>query len=185
MYALLVGLLVVSMVAVVAFVRPDPIRIEGFPFTSLSVNERLRTLTTFRGQYAVAVTLVRTWVPIYAGVEVAQGGLAYAPFAVGVVITAEKTSNMLFQPYTGRLSDRFGRAAFIALGGAGYGAIALAVPFTPRIGAALALPPGIPGWSGWRRPPRWNGPASERRWPDSEISHRRSSRWWRVTRCSG
>ncbi len=158
-YAVLVALLVVSMVAVVLFVRPDPVRIEGFPFSSLSVNERLRTLTTFRGQYAVAVTLVRTWVPIYAGVEVAQGGLAYAPFAVGVVITAERGANMLFQPYTGRLSDRFGRAAFIALGGTGYGAIALAVPFTPGVGSVLALPPGIPGmeWLAATAPVKWVG----------------------------
>ncbi|MFC7235185.1 MFS transporter [Halosegnis marinus] len=144
-YGLLVALLALALVALVAFVRPDPVRIEGFPFSSLSVNERLRTLSTFRGQYAVAVTLVRTWVPIYAGVEAAQGGLAYGSFAVAVVITAEKAANMAFQPYTGRLSDRFGRAAFVAAGGAGYGLVALAVPFAPGIGTALGLPPGVPG----------------------------------------
>ena len=144
-YALLVGLLVVALVAVVGVVRPDPIRIEGFPFTSLTFNERLRTLATFRGQYAVAVTLVRTWVPIYAGVEAAQGGLAYAPVAVAVVITAEKAANMACQPYTGRLSDRFGRSAFVALGGTGYGLVALAVPASPAVGTALGLPPGLPG----------------------------------------
>ncbi|WP_255151235.1 MFS transporter [Halorarius halobius] len=144
-YTLITVLLVAAAVAVVAFVGPDGTRIEGFPFGSLALNERLLTLSTFRGQYAVAVTLVRTWVPIFAGVAAAKGGLAYGSFAVAVVFTAEKAANMVCQPYTGRLSDRFGRAAFVAAGGAAYGLVALVVPFTPAIGEALGLPAGLPG----------------------------------------
>lgn len=144
-YTLIVVLLAVAGLGTATFVRPDPTRIEGVPFASLAVNERLLTLATFRGQYAVAVTLVRTWVPIYAGVAAAKGGLAYGAFAVAVVFTAEKAANMLFQPYTGRLSDGFGRAAFVAGGGAAYGLVALAVPFTPVVGSALGLPAGVPG----------------------------------------
>ncbi len=39
-------------------------------------------MTSFRARYAVAVTLVRTWVPIQAGVEATSGGLAYDAVAV-------------------------------------------------------------------------------------------------------
>jgi len=100
-------------------------RIEGNPFAGLAFNRRLLTLTSFRAQYAVAVTLVRTWVPIYAGVVAAKGGLAYAPLAVSLVITAEKLTNMLCQPFTGRLSDRAGRSTFLGILSRSYGTRAL------------------------------------------------------------
>jgi MFS family permease len=92
----------------------------------------------------VAVTLVRTWVPIFAGVSAARGGLAYGATAVAVVLAAEKFTNMLSQPYMGSLSDRFGRARFVFIGGLCYGLVALVVPFTPAIGSALGLPASLP-----------------------------------------
>ncbi|MFC7080822.1 MFS transporter [Halorussus caseinilyticus] len=144
-YAVLVALLVPAMAGVWYLLDADETRIRGNPFAGLAFNRRLLTLTSFRAQYAVAVTLVRTWVPIYAGVSAAQGGLGYtAPLAVGVVLTAEKVTNMLCQPFTGRLSDRAGRSLFVFVGGGCYGLVALVVPFTPDIGTALDLPATFP-----------------------------------------
>jgi MFS family permease len=148
-YGVLVVLFVLAFLGVLLFVPRDETRIHGFPFTGLAFNRRILTLAGFRAQYAVAVTLVRTWVPIYAGVEAARGGLGYSTLAagglvVGVVIAAEKVTNMLAQPYTGRLSDRFGRSAFVFGGGGTYGLVALAVPFSPAVGTALSLPTTFP-----------------------------------------
>jgi MFS family permease len=138
-FGVLVGLLLPALVAVWYFIDADATSIRGNPFADLAFNRRLLTLTSFRAQYAVAVTLVRTWVPIYAGVAAAKGGLAYAPLAVSLVITAEKLTNMLCQPFTGRWSDRAGRSLFVFVGGGLYGLVALAVPLTPEIGRLLSL----------------------------------------------
>lgn len=143
-FAVLAALLVVAFAGVLLFMAPDETTVGGFAFTNLAVNRRILTLTSFRAQYAVAVTLVRTWVPIYAGVNAASGGLAYAALAVGVVVTAEKFTNMLCQPTFGRLSDSYGRAAFVFVGGGAYGLVALAIPTAPAIGTALALPDTVP-----------------------------------------
>ncbi|WP_435334975.1 MFS transporter [Haloarchaeobius sp. TZWWS8] len=143
-YSIVVVLLTAAALWVWLDLTPDETRIEGFPFSDLAVNDRILTLTSFRAQYAVAVTLVRTWVPIYAGVTAAQGGLGYVALAVSVVYVAEKTTNMLLQPYTGRLSDRFGRASFVFLGGSMYAAVAVLVPFSPVVGETLGLPTSYP-----------------------------------------
>ncbi|MFB6105272.1 MAG: MFS transporter [Halobacteriaceae archaeon] len=143
-FAVLVTVVAIAFLGVTVFVDPDTTTVEGFAFTDLAVNRRILTMTSFRAQYAVAVTLVRTWVPIYAGVAAAKGGLAYGTTAVGAVLVAEKFTNMLAQPYTGRLSDRFGRALFVFVGGTCYGLVALVVPFTPAIGAALPVPTDLP-----------------------------------------
>jgi len=143
-FGVIVVLLVPALLGVLAFVEPDDTRIEGFPFSDLAVNRRLLTLSSFRAQYAVAVTMVRKWVPIFAGVTAARGGLHYAAFAVSVVLVAEKFTNMLLQPHTGRLSDRFGRALFVFVGGTGYGLVALAIPFAPAIGETLNAPTAVP-----------------------------------------
>jgi MFS family permease len=143
-FGLLVALLVVAIVGVYGYVAPDPTTVEGFPFRDLAVNRRILTMTGFRAQYAVSVMLVRTWVPIFAGVAAARGGLAYGAVAIGAVITAEKGVNGLCQPFTGRLSDRRGRAAFVAVGGTAYGLVAFAVPAAPAVGAALGFPETYP-----------------------------------------
>ncbi|WP_439025379.1 MFS transporter [Haloarchaeobius sp. DT45] len=145
-YALIVGMMTVATVAVWVLLPADETRIEGFPFSDLALNERILTLTSFRAQYAVAVTLVRTWVPIYAGVAAAQGGLGYteAGLAVAVVLTSEKLTNMLLQPHTGKLSDRFGRSLFVLFGGSMYAVVAVLVPFSPAVGTALGLPETYP-----------------------------------------
>jgi MFS family permease len=145
----LVVLLGVGFLTVWRFVPADDTRRHGFPFSNLALNRRLLTVTSFRAQYAVAVTLVRTWVPIFAGVTAARGGLdfysaASGAIAVSIVLSAEKFTNMLSQPTMGRLSDRFGRAVFVAVGGVCYGLVALVVPFTPAIGGALSLPANYP-----------------------------------------
>lgn len=141
---ILVALYVVTFLAVVFVLRPDETVIRGFPFSGLAFNRRIRTLSVFRAQYAVAVTLVRTWVPLFAGVAAAQGGLGMVALAVSLVVVAEKLTNLLLQPTMGSLSDRYGRALFVFLGGGAYGLVALVVPFTPGIGTALGLPTAIP-----------------------------------------
>lgn len=78
--------------------------------------------------------------PIYAGVAAAQGGLAYGALAVSLTVVAEKFVNMCCQPFTGRLSDDYGRALFVFVGGGSYGLVALLVPFAPTIGTVLSLP---------------------------------------------
>jgi len=148
-FGLLTAVTLLAFAAVWRYVEPDDSTSDGFAFADLALNRRILTMTSFRAQYAVAVTLVRTWVPIYAGVAAARGGLGYnaavnGATAVAVVLAAEKFTNMLAQPYTGRLSDRDGRARFVFLGGLCYGLVALAVPFTPAVGAALDLPATLP-----------------------------------------
>ncbi|KAB1196115.1 MULTISPECIES: MFS transporter [Haloferax] len=143
-FVVITVLLTIAVAAIWVFLPPDETTVHGFPFTNLALNERILTMATFRVQYAVAVTLVRTWVPIYAGVSAASGGLAYGVTAVAATVVAEKFTNMLCQPYTGRISDRYGRARFVFVGGGLYGLVALAVPFSPAIGGALALPAAFP-----------------------------------------
>ncbi len=63
---------------------------------------------------------------------------------MSLTIVAEKFTNMLAQPHTGRLSDRVGRAWFIFIGGGLYGLISLAVPFSPALGAWLGAPAAFP-----------------------------------------
>jgi MFS family permease len=139
----IVGLLVVATVGVWYYVEPDDSS-EGFAFLDLAMNDRIVTVTTFRAQYAVAVTLVRSWVPILVGVSAAQGGLGLGALAVGVAVAAEKFANGLCQPFTGRLSDGHGRALFVAAGGGAYGLVALGIPFAADVGASLAVPTALP-----------------------------------------
>jgi MFS family permease len=143
-FAGIVALVVVAWVGLYTTLDADPTRVEGFPFSDLALNRKLLTITTFRVQYAFAVTMVRTWVPIYAGTRVAGGGLGVAATAVAVTVTAEKATNMVGQLVTGRLSDRVGRAPFVFGGGAGYGLVALAVPLAPALGTALGAPTSLP-----------------------------------------
>jgi MFS family permease len=144
-FAVIVTVLAVATVAVWVYIPRDETTVRGFPFTDLALNERVLTITSFRAQYAVAVTLVRTWVPIYAGVSAAKGGLGFeAALAVSLVVVAEKLTNMLCQPFTGRVSDAHGRALFVFVGGGAYGLVALAVPFAPAVGTALSLPATFP-----------------------------------------
>jgi len=142
-FAVIVVLLTVAWGTLYLVLEPDDTRVGGFPFSDLAVNRRILTLTGFRAQYAVAVTLVRTWVPIYAGVT-GVGGLGYGALAVSVAVVAEKFTNMLCQPFTGRLSDGHGRALFVFAGGGAYGLIAVAVPLAPAVGAAVGAPAGLP-----------------------------------------
>lgn len=143
-FGVLVVITVGATLTVVAYIPSDTTTVRGRPLADLALNRRIITISGFRAQYAVAVTLVRTWVPVFAGVSAASGGLAYSAIAVSIVITAEKLANMLFQPTMGRLSDRQGRARFVFVGGGLYGLVALAVPFTPQVGTALALPETLP-----------------------------------------
>jgi len=109
----------------------DDTRVEGFPFSDLAVNRRILTMTSFRAQYAFAVTMVRTWVPIYVSTEMAAGGLGVTGIAIGVTVTAEKATNMVGQLFTGRLSDDYGRSLFVFAGGGAYGLIAMAIRSRP------------------------------------------------------
>jgi len=142
----LIGVLfVVATVGIWLFVDADQTRIEGFAFTDLALNRRILTLTSFRAQYAVAVSLVRKWVPIFVGVSAAQGGLAYGSAVVGAVLAAEKFTNMLVQPFTGRLSDAHGRAMFVFVGGGAYGLVAMLFPFVPGVEGLLSVSVPVAG----------------------------------------
>mgnify|MGYP000156247911 FL=1 len=139
-YTLIVVSFALGIAGVWIYLPADETRRYGNPFAGLALNKRIITLTSFRAQYAVAVTVVRSWVAIFVGVSAASGGLGYAELAVSFVLVAEKLTNMLCQPFTGRLSDSYGRSLFVFAGGGAYGLVALAVPFAPGMGAALGLP---------------------------------------------
>ena len=145
-YTVVVVTFALALAAVWLYLPADESRSYGNPFAGLALNKRIITLTSFRAQYAVAVTMVRSWATIYAGVPILRGGLGYteAGLAISAVIIAEKLTNMVFQPFTGRLSDRFGRSLFVFAGGGAYGLIAVAIPFSPAVGEALALPGTFP-----------------------------------------
>ncbi|AEH37414.1 MFS transporter [Halopiger xanaduensis] len=142
-FTIIAALMVVGWIGTMRYLEPDETRVYGFPFSDLALNRRILTLSSFRFQYAFAVTLVRTWVPIFAGVSAASGGLAYGGLAVSLTVAMEKFTNMCCQPFTGRLSDGYGRALFVFAGGGAYGLVALLVPFAPGIGAAVGAPSAI------------------------------------------
>ncbi|WP_435064899.1 MFS transporter [Halobaculum sp. EA56] len=144
LFLVITGLYVVTFLGTALLLSADETRVEGFPFADLAVNRRILTLTSFRAQYSVAVTLVRNWIPVFAGYAAASGGLAMPAFAVSVITVSEKFTNMLLQPFTGRLSDSYGRSLFVFAGGGAYGVVAVAVPFTPLVGDALGLPSSLP-----------------------------------------
>lgn len=94
-FGLLAALMAGAFLAVWWWLEPDENENTGFAYATLAVNHRLLTIASFRAQYSVAVTLVRNWVPIFVGVSAAKGGLGQAAFLVGVVIAAEKFTNMV------------------------------------------------------------------------------------------
>jgi len=143
-FTIITALMVLAWVTVWYGLDPDSTRVEGFPFSDLAVNRKLLTITAFRAQYAFAVTIVRTWVPIYAGTAVASGGLAVGATAVAVSVTAEKATNMVGQLFTGRLSDGHGRSLFVFAGGGAYGLVSLAIPASPTLGATLGAGLSVP-----------------------------------------
>ncbi|KOX95962.1 MFS transporter [Halorubrum sp. ASP1] len=143
-FAIIAALMVAAWLVTWGVLDPDPTRVGGFPFSDLAVNRRILTISTFRAQYAFAVTMVRTWVPIYAGTELAAGGLAVGATAVAVTVTAEKATNMVGQLFTGRLSDAYGRSLFVFAGGGAYGAVAVAIPFSAAVGSALGAGVTVP-----------------------------------------
>ncbi|MCU4752428.1 MFS transporter [Halobacteria archaeon AArc-curdl1] len=144
-FTIIVCVLFVAWFGTYRYLDPDETRVSGFPFTGLAFNRRILTLSSFRVQYAFSVEMVRVWVAIFAGVSAAEGGLAFGAFAVSLVVAAEKFTNMVCQPFTGRLSDDYGRALFVFAGGGAYGLVAFVVPFAPAIGEALSLPATYPG----------------------------------------
>ncbi|EMA59798.1 MFS transporter [Halorubrum kocurii] len=143
-FAVIAALMVLAWTVTWAFLDSDPTRVEGFPFADLAVNRKIVTISTFRAQYAFAVTMVRTWVPIYAGTELAAGGLAVGATAVAVTVTAEKATNMVGQLFTGRLSDAYGRSLFVFAGGGAYGLVAVCIPFAPVAGAFVGAGVTVP-----------------------------------------
>ncbi len=143
-FTIIVAMMAVAWAGLYVYLDADETRVEGFPFSDLALNRKLLTITSFRFQYAFAVTMVRTWIPIYAGTTMAAGGLGVAGLAVAVTVAIEKGTNMVGQLFTGRLSDDYGRALFVFCGGGGYGLVALVIPFAPEVGAALGVPASLP-----------------------------------------
>nr|WP_277552638.1 MFS transporter [Halobaculum sp. YSMS11] len=144
LFLLITGLYVITFLGTALLLSADETTVKGFPFTDLALNRRILTLTSFRAQYSVAVMMVRNWIPVFAGYAAASGGLAMPAFAVSVITVSEKFTNMLLQPFTGRLSDARGRSLFVFVGGGAYGLVAVLVPFTPMVGGALGLPETLP-----------------------------------------
>lgn len=138
-FGLLTMLLTLAGIGVWALIDNDNTQVTGFAFTEFALNRRIMTLTSFRAQYAVAVSLVRKWVPIFVGISASQGGLGYGSVIVGAVLAAEKFTNMLCQPIAGRFSDKQGRALFIFVGGGAYGLLALFFPFVPAVESSLKI----------------------------------------------
>ncbi|MFP8957407.1 MFS transporter [Natrialbaceae archaeon A-CW3] len=145
-FTVIVCVLLVAWFGTYRYLGPDETRVKGFPFSGLAFNRRILTLSSFRVQYAFSVEMVRVWIAVFAGLSAAEGGLAFGAFVVSLVVAAEKFTNMICQPFTGRLSDAYGRALFVFGGGGAYGVVALAVPFAPAIGSSLSLPATYPGF---------------------------------------
>ncbi|MFC5277897.1 MFS transporter [Halorubrum rubrum] len=143
-FTVITVLIVLAWVVVWGVLDPDPTRAEGFPFADLALNRKIVSITAFRAQYAFAVTMVRTWVPIYAGTAMASGGLAVGATAVAVTVTMEKATNMVGQLFTGRLSDGYGRSLFVFAGGGAYGLVAVCIPLAPAVGTALGADVTLP-----------------------------------------
>ena len=143
-FSIITVLMILAWVVTWSLLESDPTRVEGFPFSDLAVNRKILTISTFRVQYAFAVTMVRTWIPIYAGTSMMAGGLAVGATAVAITVTAEKATNMVGQLFTGRLSDGYGRSLFVFAGGGAYGLIAVAIPFAPAIGRLLGADVTVP-----------------------------------------
>ena len=143
-FSIITVLMILAWVVTWSLLDSDPTRVEGFPFSDLAVNRKILTISTFRVQYAFAVTMVRTWIPIYAGTSMMAGGLAVGATAVAITVTAEKATNMVGQLFTGRLSDGYGRSLFVFAGGGAYGLIAVAIPFAPAIGRLLGADVTVP-----------------------------------------
>ncbi len=137
-------LMILAWIVTWAVLDDDDTRVEGFPFSDLAVNRKILTISTFRVQYAFAVTMVRTWIPIYAGTSMASGGLGVAGIAIAITVTAEKATNMVGQLFTGRLSDGYGRSLFVFAGGGAYGVIAVLIPLAPAAGVALGADVTLP-----------------------------------------
>ena len=143
-FTIITVLMVAAWVVTWTTLDSDDTRIEGFPFTDLAVNRKILTISSFRFQYAFAVTMVRTWIPIYAGTAMASGGLGVAGLAIAITVTAEKATNMVGQLFTGRLSDAYGRSLFVFAGGGAYGLVAICIPLSPVIGAAVGADVTLP-----------------------------------------
>jgi len=143
-FSVIVVLIGIAWVGLYRRLDPDPTRVAGFPFSNLALNRRILTMTSFRAQYAFAVTIVRTWVPIYAGTQVVSGGLGVTGTAIAVTVAAEKATNMVGQLFTGRLSDRYGRALFVFAGGTAYGLVALTIPVAASLGSEFGTPTTVP-----------------------------------------
>lgn len=139
----IVALFLVGLVSLWWFTEPDKSSVE-FAYRALSLNRRILTMSSFRVQYAFCMTIMRNWIPIFVGVSAAQGGLGFAAFFVGVVIAVGKFTNMIAQPFTGRLADAYGRERFVVIGGMGTGLIAFVFPFSPAISSSLGLPEAFP-----------------------------------------
>jgi len=75
-FVLMVVLVAGAGVGAAVVLPVDRTRVKGVPFSELVLNDRIRTIGIFRVQCAVAVTLVRTWVPIYVGGAAAISGAA-------------------------------------------------------------------------------------------------------------
>ncbi len=108
--------------------RYDRARPEGFSYLVLAKSSYIQAMAAFRVFYGLGVMMTRTFVPIYAGLT-----LGLSPLYVGLIISSEQTMNMLFQRFTGSLSDRFGRFPMVTAGGILYalGLIALTTQESP------------------------------------------------------
>lgn len=114
-YWILIVITAVSVVLIYRYLPPDRTQIRGFTFGNVLRNRKIQAMAGFRLFYAFGVMMMRTYIPIYAGVT-----LGFNPVQVGSIIASEKILNMALQPYTGHLSDRWGRFPLVLAGGSLY-----------------------------------------------------------------
>ncbi len=123
-YLLLIVLTAASVLLIYYRLPPDETSIAGFTYGLVLSNKRIQAMASFRVFYSFAVMMVRTYIPIYAGVT-----LGFNPVQVGSIIASEKVLNMALQPFTGHLSDRFGRFPLVLIGGVLYASGAFVIAF--------------------------------------------------------
>ena len=133
-YFLLFLLTTVSGILTYLFVEEDESRIEGITFHVHALNRRIQSIAWFRTLYAFSVMMVRTYVPVFARLA-----LSLSAVQIGFILAAEKAVNMVFQRYSGKISDGIGRFAMLFLGGSMYAIGAVFVPFQRSFLALLAI----------------------------------------------
>jgi MFS family permease len=149
-YAVLVGLTLVSVVAVFLFLRDDPgtradpDRATGVEtFLRLLRRKTIMALVVFRFAFSFGKMAVIIFLPVYARTEFGMNA-----FLIGGILAGGKLTKGVAQGYVGELSDRIGRKKeFIFAGTVSYAAGTALIPAAAY--APLVFDPVTLGAAGW------------------------------------